>query len=251
MKRALVALAAACGLVTAAVASAATKLPPDFVYLSQVAPSIEQDIRYAGYHNFVGHPIPGYDAPQCILTQQAATALAKVQAELEASELGLKVYDCYRPKRAVTAFIVWSRDSSDQSMKDEFYPRVDKAQVFALGYVAKRSGHSRGSTVDVTIVRPGSASVTYQPGDPLHSCIAPYVHRFHDGTLNMGTSFDCMDELSHPDADVGDFAEAHRGILRHLMEKYGFTPVREEWWHFTLAHEPFPNSYFDFPIENP
>lgn len=224
-------------------------MPPDFVYLRDVAPSIVQDMRYAGYHNFLGRPVAGYGAGECILTRQAAAALAKVQAELETVQLTLHVYDCYRPQRAVNDFIAWSKVASDQSMKAEFYPRVDKAQFFQLGYVAKKSGHTRGSTVDLTIERaPPRDAAPYRPGQPLKSCIAPWVQRYHDGTLDMGTGFDCMDELSHPSAEVGHIADTHREQLAHLMRKYGFKGIAEEWWHFTLVDEPFPSTYFDFPI---
>ncbi len=223
--------------------------PPDFVYLRDVAPSIVQDMRYAGYHNFLGRPVAGYEAAECILTRQAAVALAKVEAELEASQLTLHVYDCYRPQRAVNDFIAWSKVPSEQAMKAEFYPRVDKALFFKLGYIAAKSGHTRGSTVDVTIERvPPHAAAPYKPGQPLVSCIAPWVQRYHDGTLDMGTGFDCIDELSHPGADVGLIAGTHRQQLAQIMNTYGFVGIKEEWWHFTLAKEPFPATYFDFPI---
>jgi len=223
--------------------------PPNFVYLRDVAPSIVQDMRYAGYHNFVGRPIAGYDAAECILTREAATALAKVEAELEPLDLTLRVYDCYRPQRAVNDFIAWSNDAREQQMKAEFYPRVDKALFFKLGYLLAKSGHSRGSTVDLTIQRlPPRAPAEYHPGDPLTSCIAPWVERYHDGSLDMGTGFDCMDELSRTAADAGSIASAHRLQLAHIMEKHGFKGIATEWWHFTLAREPYPSTYFDFPI---
>jgi D-alanyl-D-alanine dipeptidase len=221
-----------------------------FVYLRDVAPSIVQDMRYAGYHNFIGRPVAGYDAAECILTRQAAEALARVQAQLEASNLTLRVYDCYRPQRAVNDFIAWSKVAADQTMKAEFYPRVDKSRFFALGYLLAKSGHSRGSTVDLTIERiPVHAAAPYAPGDPLSSCIDPFIQRYHDGSLDMGTGFDCMDELSHPSADVGHIAQTHRVQLAHLMKKYGFAGIADEWWHFTLASEPYPATYFDFPIK--
>jgi D-alanyl-D-alanine dipeptidase len=239
-------------LLAAAVAAAPAPnptMPPGFVYLRDVAPSIVQDIRYAGYHNFLGRPVAGYGAAECILTRQAAAALAKIQAELEEKNLTLRVYDCYRPQRAVNDFVAWSKNAADQSMKGEFYPRVDKALFFKLGYVLAKSGHSRGSTVDLTIERLETRPAQpYAPGDPLKSCIAPYVLRYHDGSLNMGTGFDCMDPLSHPSAEVGNIAHAHREQLAALMEKYGFKGIKEEWWHFTLAGEPYPKTYFDFPI---
>jgi zinc D-Ala-D-Ala dipeptidase len=227
----------------------APTLPPDFVYLNDVAPSILQDIRYAGSHNFLGRPVAGYQAPQCILTRQAAGALAKIQKELESSNLTLRVYDCYRPQRAVNDFIAWSKNTSDQTMKAEFYPHVHKAEFFRLGYLLAKSSHTRGSTVDVTIERlPARAAAPYKPGDPLVSCTAPFFSRYRDGSLDMGTGFDCMDPLSHPAADVGAIAGGHRKQLAYLMKKYGFTGIADEWWHFTLLGEPFPTTYFDFPI---
>jgi zinc D-Ala-D-Ala dipeptidase len=223
--------------------------PPDFVYLRDVAPSIVQDMRYAGSHNFLGRPVAGYEAPECILSRQAAEALAKAQAELEAVNLTLRVYDCYRPQRAVNDFIAWSKVGSDHIMKAEFYPHVDKALFFKLGYVLAKSGHTRGSTVDLTIERlPPRPAAPYEPGYPLASCTAPFIQRYHDGSLDMGTGFDCMDPLSRPAADVGQIAHAHREQLAYLMKKHGFNAIKEEWWHFTLANEPFPSTYFDFPI---
>ncbi len=133
----------------------AAEMPAGFVWLKDVDPTIEQEIRYYGDHNFLGRPVAGYEAPECILTKQAAEALRAVQRELEGSRLSLKVYDCYRPQRAVDDFVAWSKDVADQTMKAEFYPRVDKARVFELGYIAEKSGHTRGSTVDLTIVPAG------------------------------------------------------------------------------------------------
>ncbi len=228
----------------------AGSLPPGFVYLSAVAPSIVQDVRYAGYHNFVGRPIDGYDAAECVLTQAAAEALERVQHALEDAGLTLRVYDCYRPQRAVDEFVAWSNDPRDQTMKDEFYPGVDKSQLFKLGYLAAKSGHTRGSTVDLTIERiPPATGQSYVPGDPLRSCRAPWVQRFHDGSLDMGTGYDCMDPLSSEDAKVGNVARSHRKLLRGLMEQNGFKGIPQEWWHYTLAREPFPSTFFDFPIE--
>lgn len=218
------------------------------MYLESIAPSIVQDIRYAQFHNFIGHPIPGYDAEKCILTEQAAKALAQVQAELMQSRLSLKVFDCYRPTMAVDEFFSWSQLPLQQAMKAEFYPHVDKKDFFNLGYVAQKSGHSRGSTVDLAIMALGSHSDTYVPQQILQSCTQPYPQRFFDGTLDFGTGYDCMDPLSHGTAEVSLVARAHRAMLRDMMYKYGFDPYPEEWWHFTLRNEPFPNTYFNFPI---
>lgn len=174
-------------------------LPPGFVYLHQVDSSILQDMRYAGQHNFVGKPIRGYEKKRCILTKQTAEALSKVQKELQQSSLSLKVYDCYRPTDAVSEFVSWSQLPKHQEMKAEFYPDTNKADVFKLGYVAEKSGHSRGSTVDITIVAmPFLPQPNYRPGQKLVSCKAPYLQRYRDNSIDMGTGYDCMDERSYP-----------------------------------------------------
>jgi D-alanyl-D-alanine dipeptidase len=239
-------------LLTLGASRANAHLPAGFVYLSDVAPSIVQDIRYAGFNNFIGRPVNGYGAPVCILTAAAAHALARAQADLELAGMTLRVYDCYRPQRAVDDFVAWSKQPNDQRMKAEFYPRVDKAQLFSLGYLTSRSPHSRGSTVDATIQRlPVRAATPYVPGQPLRDCTAPYVQRYHDGSMDMGTTYDCMDPLSNTGADVGAIAGSHRMLLDAIMEKYGFSSEPQEWWHFTLKNEPFPKTYFDFPIVKP
>lgn len=224
----------------------ARAMPRDFVELSDVAPTIKYDIRYAGYHNFIGRPVKGYYAPRCILTKSAAKALARVQQELLKSRLSLMVYDCYRPQEAVNDFIAWSKLAKDNRMKKEFYPKVTKNQLFPLGYVAERSGHSRGSTVDLTIVPLSKYKNTpYQPNKPLIACTAPYLDRFYDGSIDMGTGYDCMDPRSHPaNTNISIVAYQHRMMLRKLMQKYGFKAYSKEWWHFTLKHEPYPRTYF-------
>ncbi len=224
-------------------------LPDDFVYLSNIDPSIQQDIRYARSHNFIGRPIKGYETSECILTRPAALALKNIQTQLRKENLSLKVYDCYRPQMAVNDFIAWSKLSSAQQMKAEFYPRVDKKDFFTLGYVAEKSGHSRGSTMDLTIIPLSSHSEAYRPGQKLTACYANYQHRYHDNSIDMGTGFDCMDEMAHPDnLVVGQIAIANRTKLRTLMVKQGFDPYDKEWWHFTLHHEPYPTTYFNCPI---
>jgi D-alanyl-D-alanine dipeptidase len=226
-------------------------LPPGFVYLKTVDPSILQDMRYAGYHNFIGKPIVGYESGECILTRAAATALAKVQAELKKSNLSLKVYDCYRPQMAVNEFIRWSKKPNDQQMKMEFYPNVNKIDFFRLGYAAQKSEHSHGSTVDLTLVAiPTPPSADYHSGDKLVSCFAAYGKRFGDNSIDMGTGFDCMDPRSFSASRaVSQIAHANRMQLRHIMQQYGFSPYGKEWWHFTLKNEPFPSTYFNFPVK--
>jgi len=220
------------------------------VYLKYVAPSILQDIRYAGYHNFVGRPIKGYHAKECILTWQAAKALANVQAMLLKSKLSLKVYDCYRPQSASNDFMAWSKKPDNTKMKGEFYPRVSKKRLFQLGYIAKKSGHSRGSTVDLSVV-PISApqEAHYVRGQTLKTCFSPYLKRYRDNSIDMGTGYDCLDSLAHAFSPrVGMVPYEHRRFLRHIMQKYGFVPYTKEWWHFTLKNEPYKNTYFNFPI---
>ncbi|WP_295391733.1 M15 family metallopeptidase [uncultured Thiodictyon sp.] len=232
----------------------AAPLPDGFVYLRAVAPDIPQDMRYFGSHNFIGRPIDGYQAPECILTGQAAAALKAVQGDVAAAGLRVKVFDCYRPTRAVAHFVRWSQDVADQQMKAEFYPHIDKADFFRLGYVAARSGHSRGSTVDL-VLEPAAAGPTPVPAvsdQPLVACTAPQGQRFPDSPLDFGTGFDCMDPLSHPDSTaVPAAAQHHRAQLAQAMERHGFRSLPEEWWHFTLKAEPFPQTYFDFPVTAP
>lgn len=225
-------------------------LPDNFVYLSDVDSSIQQDIRYATAHNFIGEPVRGYQAGVCIVTRPTALALANVQRALKPMGLSLKVYDCYRPQQAVDEFVAWSHDSSRQQMKAEFYPRVNKADIIKLGYVAARSGHTRGSTVDVTLVSlPTTPAVRYTIGMPLVACFAPYKQRFHDNSIDMGTGFDCFDVLAHDDSKaVSQLAYANRKQLQAEMLRYGFVPYRSEWWHFTLKNEPYPDTYFTFPV---
>jgi zinc D-Ala-D-Ala dipeptidase len=240
----------AAALILAATQASATEIPDDFVWLRDIDPTIEQDIRYYGEHNFLGRPVAGYLAPECILTRQAADALAAVQRELAGSRLSLKVYDCYRPQQAVDDFVAWSKLVDDQTTKAEFYPRVDKATVFEKGYVALKSGHTRGSTMDLTIV-PAEHAVQppYIPGEQLVDCALPASQRFPDTTIDFGTGFDCMDEKSHHGrTDIPPVAVANRATFKSLMERHGFVPYSEEWWHYTLKDEPYPDTYFDFPV---
>lgn len=230
-------------------AVSAGSLPKGLVYLRDTDPTIVQDIRYAGTHNFVGRPIKGYLAAECILSEPAATALKAVQAKLAAKNLLLIVWDCYRPKRAVDDFLRWSRDPARAEMKAEFYPRTDKQSLFALGYLAVRSAHSRGSTVDLGIV-PSPFAMPAQPGPApsLKPCTAPKGERFEDGTIDFGTGYDCLDVLgSTSNPHVGAVALGNRQMLKSAMRDAGFRSYFREWWHFELANEPF-NTGFDFEI---
>ncbi|CAL9580109.1 D-alanyl-D-alanine dipeptidase [Streptomyces sp. enrichment culture] len=224
--------------------------PEDFVSLSSVDPTILQEIRYFTRHNFVGERIDGYRRPLCLLTRPAAEALHRAQLRLLPQGYSLKVYDCYRPQRAVDHFVRWAEDLDDQAMKDEFYPRVDKTRLFADGYIAEKSGHSRGSTVDLTLVRlPAKPTRPYRPGQPLVPCYAPRDERFPDNSVDMGTGFDCFDTLSHTlDPRVQGVQRANRLLLRTTLEDAGFVNLAEEWWHYTYKPEPYPDTYFDFPV---
>jgi zinc D-Ala-D-Ala dipeptidase len=204
----------------------AQERPAAFVDVATVVPGLIVEARYAGSHNFIGRPIDGYQAPHCLLTQAAATALAEVARDLAPRGLVLKVFDCYRPVRAVANFVRWAHDLNDTAGKKEFYPDVDKRTLFRDGYISSRSGHSRGSTLDLTLARADG----------------------HE--LDMGTRFDFFGPRSWPSAtDVSAEARTNRALLANAMRHRGFRPYDREWWHFTLAHEPFPNTYFDFPVQ--
>ncbi|CAL9393859.1 M15 family metallopeptidase [Streptomyces griseomycini] len=226
------------------------KAPKDFVALSSVDPTILQEMRYFTPHNFVGEPIDGYRQPLCILTRPAARALHTAQRKLLRQGYSLKVYDCYRPQRAVDHFVRWAKDLDDQAMKAEFYPNVDKSRLFADGYIAEKSGHSRGSTVDLTLVKlPARPTRPYHPGQPLAPCFAPEDERFPDNSVDMGTGYDCFDTLSHTlDPRVQGEQRANRLLLKDTLESLGFVNLAEEWWHYTFTPEPHPDTYFDFPV---
>jgi len=209
----------------------AQTMPAAFVDAASVVDGLVVDMRYFGADNFVGARIDGYEAPRCLLARSAAVALAAVQRELAKSGLGLKVLDCYRPTRAVAHFVRWARDTADVARKADYYPNVDKRDLFRLGYIAERSGHSRGSTVDLTLVRR-----TGGERDPADN-------------PDMGTPFDFFSPKSWPaDLSVGETARGNRALLAAAMARAGFRAYAKEWWHFTLRNEAFPASYFNFPV---
>lgn len=205
------------------------RMPDQFVYIDQVAPDIQVELRYSGSDNFVGTPVDGYLGRRAIISAPAANALAKVQAELSLKGLGLKIFDAYRPQRAVDHFARWASDPHDVRMESRYYPNVAKGNLFKEGYIAERSGHSRGSTVDLTIIDRG----------------APHA------PLDMGTDFDLFGEPSWFDYPAVSSAQrANRALLRDVMTRHGFVPFEKEWWHFTFKPEPFPDTYFDFVIRD-
>ena len=195
--------------------------------IAEALPTVIVDARYAGSHNFVGTPVDGYRADKVLLTKPAIEALSEVQARLAEFGLGLKVFDGYRPQRAVDHFVRWASDLEETSTKNEFYPRVDKSNLFSDGYIAERSGHSRGSTVDLTL-----------------------VDLISGRELDMGTPWDFFDLSSWPSSKMPSTKQrANRALLRSVMIAQNFRPLETEWWHFTLNDEPFPESYFDQVID--
>lgn len=242
------------GVAGAGAANGAAANPPnaprDIVDLRDVAPTVQYDIRYRTRHNFVGSRVDGYRQARCLLTRNAATQLAKVQRDVRKKGYSLKVYDCYRPQRAVDHFVRWASDPDDQTMKREFYPRVDKSTLFADGYIAEKSGHSRASTLDLTLVPLHSKKPKpWKPKDGLVPCYRDKADRFTDNSIDMGTGYDCFDTRSHTDDPRSTPTQrANRQRLLAAMERRGFTNYENEWWHYTLAAEPYPDTYFDFPV---
>jgi D-alanyl-D-alanine dipeptidase len=224
----------------------AVAAPSSFVALDDVDSTILQDMRYATPYNFVGRRIKGYREPVCILERRAARALRRAQKALDGYTL--KVYDCYRPQRAVDHFARWAENGST-TMKREFYPRVPKSRLFDDGYIARRSGHSRGGTVDLTLVRlPAKPQPVWTRREfGLVPCTAPKRRRFPDNSVGMGTSYDCFDTRSHT-VNARGRARRHRLLLKRTMEAAGFEPYANEWWHFTLRNERYRDRYFDFPV---
>lgn len=201
-------------------------LPDGFVYVRDIIPDVLEDIRYAGNHNFMGRPADGYRAARAVLTLPAALALKKAAVHFASENLRLLIYDVYRPQRAVDDFVRWAQDENDIIGKAEFYPTLDKRELFPRGYIARRSGHSRGSTVDLTL--------TDEAGVP----------------LDMGGGFDWFSPISaHRYAHLTAVQKENRRLLKDGMEAVEFEAYSEEWWHYRLKNEPYSETYFDFEIE--
>lgn len=199
-----------------------------FVLLSEAVPDVILEIRYYSTYNFVGERIDGYEEPIALITKETAQALKEVSDELIEKGYRLKIFDAYRPQKAVNHFVKWAQGPSDTKMKDYFYPELEKDVLFPLGYIMEHSGHSRGSTIDLTLF-----DMTLEK------------------EVDMGGTFDYFGELSHPDyKGITDEQFNNRMLLREVMIKHGFKPLEEEWWHFTLEDEPYPDTYFTFPVNS-
>ena len=200
--------------------------PSDFVVLADFVPGIIQEIRYHSTYNFIGDRIDGYEEPCALLTKEAARALKSVSNEMNVRGYRLKIFDAYRPARAVKHFVLWGIEDLDLRMKPYFYPDLEKQELFAKGYIASQSSHSRGSTVDLTLLDMSTGK-----------------------EVDMGSPFDMFSEVSHPDyRGITEQQYDNRMILQQVMVRNGFSPIDCEWWHFTLNDEPFPDTYFDFPV---
>ena len=204
----------------------AQKLPKGFVYLKDIAPTIRIELRYFSNQNFIGKPISGYKRNCLIITEETAKSLKKIQQKLLQKKMSLKIFDAYRPQQAVNHFVRWAKVLNDTLMKSQYYPKVKKSNLFKKGYIASKSGHSRGSTVDLTIIDTRTAK-----------------------ELEMGSTYDFFGVASHPKyKNILNHQKKNRMLLRKVMLANNFKPYENEWWHFTLREEPFPNTYFKFPI---
>ncbi len=204
-----------------------TGLPDGFVYVKKQIPTIHVELRYCSINNFLGSPVKGYHAERCILSKEATLALQQVQTALLELGFSLKIYDAYRPQRAVDNFVQWASHLNDTLMKQVYYPRVDKKNLFREGYIASKSGHSRGSTLDVTLVDAKTGIA-----------------------LDMGSPYDFFGKESWINYKKLTTKQRNNRLqLKTAMNRFGFRSYAKEWWHFTLVGEPFPNTYFNFPVE--
>jgi len=208
------------------VSSQSQKLPSGFVYLNDIDRTIKTELRYISHNNFIGKPIDGYIKDTLIVSKATALALKKIQQKLLQFNLSLKIFDAYRPQHSVNHFVRWAKVLNDTLMKKQYYPRVPKSKLFEYGYIASKSGHTRGSTVDLTIIDLATNT-----------------------ELDMGSPYDFFGVISHAQyLSITKKQRANRLLLRNIMISNGFKPYEKEWWHFTLKNEPFSKTYFNFPI---
>jgi len=229
-------------------AANAAALPGDFVFLRDIDPSIIQDVRYATVNNFTGHKLTGYEAAECIVTRQVANALRRVQRDLKPRGLSLKMFDCYRPQRAVDDMYAWAQDGQEDPALNRYNPKLRKKDLFDLGYIAKRSGHSTGEAVDLTIVRlPEPKLAPFDPKADYADCTGPVDRRAPESGVDMGTGYDCSDERAHTESrNITPEQRKWRDILVSAMARQGFVNYRLEWWHFSLPGSR--QTVFDFPV---
>jgi D-alanyl-D-alanine dipeptidase len=232
----------------AGAAAQAPKLPAGFVYLRDIDPTIIQDMRYAGANNFVGRPLRGYQAAECVVKREVGTLLKSVQEELALQNLSLKMFDCYRPTRAVADMVAWSRDGRETPAQKRYNPAFSKADLFRLGYIATHSGHSTGAALDLSLVdRKADNSAVFDPTRDYGDCTANVNLRAPDGSVDMGTGYDCSDVKSHTAARSITAAQRRwREKLVLLMARRGFVNYSKEWWHFSLPGAGA--QAYDFPI---
>lgn len=204
-----------------------TSMPQGFVVVNDEIPSLVFDIRYYSTDNFLGTRVRGYEGAKCLLTRPAAEALKEAHRSIAGKGYTFKIFDCYRPQRAVDHFVDWVNDPNDRRMKTVYYPNEDKSRLIEKGYIADRSGHSRGSTLDLTLVESATSA-----------------------ELDMGTPFDFFDTLSNTaDPRITEQQKRNRLLLKAVMEKHGFVNYDKEWWHYTLTDEPYPDTYFNFSVK--
>ncbi|CAF0891141.1 unnamed protein product [Rotaria sordida] len=228
------------------------RLPLGFVYVHDIIPDIQISLRYASEENFIGHIINGYLSNVSIITEAAAIGLKQAQLLAKKNGYELVIYDGYRPQKSVNQFVNWSQNLNDSQIKKKFYyPHINKEDLFKFGYIAEKSGHTRGSTIDLTLILLGK--YVQIPLKPIERNLTDNSTIFYldDGTIDMGSSFDLFDDASHTNSTlVNKIYQEKRLMLKNLMEQAGFINYDQEWWHYTLKNEPFPDTYFDFDIES-
>ena len=236
------------GLAQVTIAAAAQTLPGGFVYLRDIDPTILQDIRYAGSNNFVGRRLSGYDAAECVVKRQVGLALKLVQQELAQQKLSLKMFDCYRPARASHDMVLWSQNGRETAAERRFNPAISKRDLFRLGYIAEHSQHSTGAALDLTLVDlSADNSVAFDPAKTYADCTAAVGARAPEGSIDMGTGYDCTDPKGHTAArSITPEQRRWRDLLKSAMAKQGFANYWKEWWHFSKSG--VGGQYFDFSI---
>lgn len=223
-------------------------LPQGFVYLTDVDPAVIENVRYATNQNFLGRVVPGYTSKRVVCTKEAAIALKAAHGDLQQQGYRLVIYDGYRPQRSVDAFVKWADDLHDLTAKSLYYPTIDKKDLFKLDYIADKSGHTRGSTFDLSIIKKGETLKPLTVSERQLSS-GEKIPFLDDNTIDMGSSFDLFHPVSHHDSPlVNEEYTKRRNQLRDIMKKHGFKEYKEEWWHYTLANETYPNKYFDFVV---